>query len=100
MEGVIILITLLGGLTGIGVLHQVGRAWAERLRHESPTDPDLAARVVELEQRLADLETDVAATSEDRIVELEERVEFTERLLQQVRSGPRVGPGGADTRSP
>ncbi len=54
----------------------VGRALGRRIEGIAPPAPELAARVQELESRLADLEHD-----RSRVLELEERLDFTERLL-------------------
>jgi hypothetical protein len=48
----------------------------------------LELRVAEAESQLAVLSSD-----SDRVLELEERVEFTERLLQQLRSREHLPPG-------
>jgi len=49
---------------------------------------DEAQRVEELERRVGELEA-----GQRRVAELEERVDFAERLLAQQRDAPRVGPG-------
>lgn len=59
----------------------VGKAMARRLEGGSLQGGDPAARVEELEARVAELERDR--------VELAERIEFTERMLTQVRQGQR-----------
>ncbi len=57
----------------------IGRAIAERIRgHHPHTDP---AALAMLEQRL-----------EERLTELEERVDFAERLLQQQRGRDELPP--------
>lgn len=48
---------------------------------------DEARRVEELERRVGELEA-----GQRRVAELEERVDFAERLLAQQRDAPRVGP--------
>ncbi|HSB54209.1 MAG TPA: hypothetical protein VLD58_07620 [Gemmatimonadales bacterium] len=62
------------------------RARARRHAEELP-DPD---RLAELEARVADLEQ-----GHDRLVELEERLDFTERMLvrQREQDPARLGPG-------
>jgi len=45
-------------------------------------------RLAELEQRMLELEG-----QQGRMLELEERLDFTERMLAQQRETPRVGPG-------
>lgn len=59
----------------------VGKAMARKLEGGSFPGGDHVGRVEELEARVADLERDR--------VELAERIEFTERLLSQVRDGQR-----------
>lgn len=72
MEDILAIIFLFGGGTTICLAFSpVGRALAERIRGrgvEAPYDPELLAEV-------QSLRTDV--------VELQERVDFTERLLAQ-----------------
>jgi hypothetical protein len=48
---------------------------------------DEGGRVAELERRVGELEA-----GQQRMAELEERLDFTERLLAQQRDAPRVGP--------
>ncbi len=45
-------------------------------------------RLAELESRMLEMEA-----QQGRLLELEERVDFAERLLAQQREAPRVGPG-------
>jgi Tfp pilus assembly protein PilO len=54
----------------------VGRALARRIEGQSGAAGELATRVEELESRIAELEQERARTAE-----LEERVDFAERLL-------------------
>jgi hypothetical protein len=54
----------------------VGKALARRIEGKAAVDPALADRVEELEHRLAELDQERA-----RIGELEERLDFAERLL-------------------
>jgi membrane protein implicated in regulation of membrane protease activity len=54
-------------------------AWRRRRAQAGSADPG-SARLAELEGRLADMEAAVG-----RVYELEERLDFTERLLTQVR---------------
>jgi hypothetical protein len=66
-------------LGGFGVLlarGPLGRALARRIEGTRADPEDLAARLVELEQRLAESDLD-----RRRLAELEERVDFAERLL-------------------
>ena len=54
----------------------LGKAFARRLEGKAGTDPALTERIAELEHRLAELEQDRV-----RVNELEERLDFAERLL-------------------
>ncbi len=51
----------------------------KRMRRRCQTSKQLQGRVAELEQQV------------DRLHELEERLDFTERLLAQQREQPRIG---------
>lgn len=74
-------------LVSLGVL-----AW--RRHRAQATPPELttgevaAQRILELEERVAELEQGQA-----RVLELEERLDFTERLLVQQREAERLGSG-------
>lgn len=62
----------------------LGRALADRLAgRTSRPDPDAGER---LEAEVAELRR--------RVLECEERLDFTERVLSQSRAAGRVGPGG------
>ena len=67
----------------------VGRALARRIEGRTGEPGELTARVNELEQRLADLDHDRA-----RMAELEERLDFAERLLSQGSREPERLPRG------
>jgi hypothetical protein len=54
----------------------VGKALARRIEGKVGADPALAERIEELEHRLAELEQERV-----RLGELEERLDFTERML-------------------
>jgi NADP-dependent 3-hydroxy acid dehydrogenase YdfG len=54
----------------------IGKAIARRIEGKGAPDPALAERIEELEHRLADMEQDRL-----RVAELEERLDFAERLL-------------------
>ncbi len=71
------------------LLGPVGRAlgrWVDRWGRHADTEAD--ARLAELEARLAELES-----SHVRSAELEERLEFAERLLAQQRSPAQLSEG-------
>lgn len=61
------------------VLYPIARALARRLEGRG-TSPELLAQVDELRERVRDLEV-----AQQRVLELEERLDFTERLLAQRR---------------
>lgn len=61
------------------VLYPIARALARRLEGRSAS-PELLQQVEELRERVQDLES-----SQHRVAELEERLDFTERLLAQRR---------------
>ena len=61
------------------------RAIGRRMEHKAGPDPALKAEIEHLHQRLAEMEPLQA-----RVAELEERIDFTERLLAQ----------GKDRRAP
>ncbi len=54
----------------------LGKAFARRIEGKAGTDPAMAQRIEELEHRLAELAQDRV-----RVGELEERLDFAERLL-------------------
>jgi hypothetical protein len=81
MEGVLAITFIFGGGTLFLLsISPVGRALAERIRNKSQPghDPELLAEVESLRHDLS---------------ELQERVDFTERLLAQEREARRLEPG-------
>ena len=62
-------------------------AWARRLERRSAADPALEAEVDRLRDRVHQLEG-----AEERMAELEERLDFAERMLAQGREA-RLGAG-------
>lgn len=71
------------------VLFPLMRAIARRIEGRSSADPTLRAEVDQLRARVAEVET-----VHHRVLELEERVDFAERLLAQRREPERL-PRGA-----
>jgi len=71
------------------VLYPLMRAIGRRIEGRGTGDPALRAEVEQLRTRLADVES-----LQHRVMELEERVDFAERLLPQQRDAARIGPGG------
>lgn len=93
METVLLILLAFGGLTGIGVAGVFGLTLVGRIK-STPTDSALARRLAELEERFGETETLVAqlSGSDQQLRDLEERVEFMERLLQQERHRDRLPP--------
>jgi hypothetical protein len=87
IAGVIIVITLVAGT----ILFPLIRAWARRLEGRT-VDQGLLNEVDQLRTRVAELEE-----AQHRMVELEERLDFAERLLVQ-RSEPAQLPRGEERR--
>ena len=68
------------------VLYPLMRAIGRRIEGRSTaTDPAMLAELEQLRHRVADLEA-----MQPRMAELEERVDFSERLLSQQREGNRL----------
>ncbi len=63
----------------------IGRALGRRLEGTGRADPDLVQRVEDLERRLLGAEQ-----AEARLEEVEERLDFAERLLAREKSVPMV----------
>ena len=62
----------------------IGRSLGRRIEGSVGTSPEIEARIQDLEHRLAQVEHDRT--------ELVERLDFTERMLSQVRDAPRELP--------
>ncbi len=69
---------------GVVLVYPIVRAWARRLERGVVTD-DLMDELVHLRERVAELEGQAP-----RMAELEERVDFTERLLTEARETVRL----------
>lgn len=68
-------------LFGIGwLLYPLVRAWARRIEGKTGPDPALSQEVARLQERVQELEA-----HHGRVLELEERLDFAERLLAQAR---------------
>jgi hypothetical protein len=72
----------------LGVLAWRRKRALERRGPGTDTDPGSSNRLYDLEGRVADLEA-----AQGRVLELEERLDFTERLLAQHREASRLGAG-------
>ncbi|UCF40581.1 MAG: hypothetical protein JSW43_12775 [Gemmatimonadota bacterium] len=89
---------LLIGIAFIIFASKVAPAVAKRLSSHAG-DPDLGRKVDEMDRRLAQNEErllELAAGTHERFVDAEERLDFTERVIQQQRERSRL-PGAADT---
>jgi len=75
----ILLVVALFAIVAIKVLGPVARAWARKLEGKMG-DPELRAEVDHLREQLAEMDG-----LGSRVQELEERVEFAERMLSQKR---------------
>lgn len=76
------LLMIVGGYTGI----RFANAWASRLTRND-RDENVSAELDELRARVQELES-------VRLTELEERVDFTERLLAQAQEMPQLPGSG------
>jgi Tfp pilus assembly protein PilO len=82
----LVLMIVLAALTAaVIILWPIMRAFGRRLEGKSAGDPALRAEIEQLHARIG--EVDALQT---RIAELEERVDFTERLLAQNREPDRL----------
>jgi Tfp pilus assembly protein PilN len=71
------------------VLWPLMRALARRIEGRQAASPALQAEIEQLRARVADVDV-----LQHRVAELEERVDFAERLLAQKREPERLGRGG------
>ena len=83
--GAIVMIVLTVVVAGTLVLWPLVRALARRLEGKGARDPALQHEVEQLQQRLAEVDA-----LHGRVAELEERLDFTERLLAQSREPDRL----------
>jgi Tfp pilus assembly protein PilO len=81
----IVMIVLMVMTAATIVLWPIVRALARRLEGRGTVDAALRAEVEQLHHRLADVDA-----LQGRIAELEERLDFTERLLAQTREPDRL----------
>ncbi len=83
----IILLIVIAALTAtVIILWPIMRAFGRRLEGKANADPALKADVDHLHARLGEVDSLQA-----RVMELEERVDFTERLLAQTQQSVRLG---------
>ena len=72
----IVMIVFLGLLATTIILWPVMRAFARRLEGKGGADPALHAEIEQLQHRLGEVDS-----LQQRVAELEERIDFTERML-------------------
>ena len=88
-EAVVILVAVIAAIIiSVKVLGPVARALARRIEGKSG-DPDLRAELDLLREQVVELDQ-----VRGRVLELEERVEFTERLLAEGRGRDTLQQGG------
>lgn len=83
---VVLMIVIAALAATVIILWPIMRAFGRRLEGKGAVDPALRGEVDQLQMRLAEVDTLHA-----RITELEERVDFTERLLAQAQQPSRLG---------
>jgi hypothetical protein len=86
------LIPLAGMVTTVVILFPIVKAGVRYLERRSASHPS-SDEVVSLREavRLLQVRLDSADITDDRVAELEERVDFAERLLAMRRDGPQLG---------
>jgi len=84
----ILLVVVLFAIVAIKVLGPLARAWARKLEGKVG-DPELRAEIDSLRDQLAEVDG-----LRGRVQELEERVEFAERMLSQKRDQDLLQRGG------
>jgi hypothetical protein len=83
---VILLIVLAALTAAVIILWPLMRAFGRRLEGKGSPDPALKADIEDLHARFGEIDSLHA-----RVLELEERVDFTERLLAQTQQSARLG---------
>ena len=81
----IVMIVFLGLLATTIILWPVMRAFARRLEGKGASDPALHAEIEQLQHRLGEVDG-----LHQRVAELEERIDFTERIVAQGREPDRL----------
>ena len=88
----IIMVVLFISVASIFILRgPLGRAWAKRIEG-ARGDDETTHRLEDVESRLQTLEL-----TQERMLELEERLDFAERLLAREKDIPRIGRTGAES---
>ena len=83
---VVLLIVIAALAATVIILWPIMRAFGRRLEGKGVGDTALRAEVEQLQQRLGEVDS-----LHSRVAELEERVDFTERLLAQAQPQGRLG---------
>lgn len=98
MEEILAIVLIFGGgAVFLLAISPIGRAIADRIRSGVPAAGDESVhRLQETQQALLE---DLEAVRQE-LSEVQERLDFTERLLAQHRDAPRVGPGEAQSAPP
>ncbi len=89
------MLEILGGIALIVLASRTAPALAARLSGQV-RDPEYERRLRDVEERLNEVQerlVGLAADAHDRLLDLEERVDFTERVLQQNREQEKLEPG-------
>ena len=94
METVLLILVAAGGLIGVGVLGVFGLTLVDRLKSKPTGSGRLHQKLDELENRLTKTEEHLAqlSRSDEQILDFDERLEFTERLLRQMRDTDKLPP--------
>jgi hypothetical protein len=85
----IVMIVALGLIATTVILWPIMRALARRLEGKGAADPALHAEIEQLQHRLGEVDA-----LQQRVAELEERIDFTERMLARTQA-PAALPGDA-----
>ena len=99
MEDILAIVLIFGGgATFLLAISPIGRAIADRIRGGAGTGPaeDTVRRLHETQQAILD---DLDGVRQE-LVEVQERLDFTERLLAQQRESGRLPVGESGTRPP
>jgi hypothetical protein len=89
---VVLMIVIAALAATVIILWPIMRAFGRRLEGKGAADPALRGEVEQLQMRLTEVDTLHA-----RVAELEERVDFTERLLAQAQPQGRLGASSEGT---
>lgn len=97
MEDILALVLIFGGGSlFLLAISPIGRAIADRIRSKAPAPTEDLQRVHETQQAILD---DLEAVRQE-LGEVQERLDFTERLLAQHREAGRLPPAEAATKPP